>query len=484
MADPLAALGPGALLDALGGFGALLDLDLCVADLSREARGALGDVRGRRCYEALKGRGEPCEPCLALQVLETGERKRGEEVFRDLTGRDWRVCVAGAPLRSPDGRLVGVVVTEDGRQVRELQRELTEHREACQTLFEEVPCYVSVQDRDFRVIHANRKFREAFLDQRSRVGDTCYNLYKRRTEPCLGCPVAATFDDGASHTSEETVITRDGATANVLVVTAPLRDAAGSVVAVMEMSSNVTDLRRAQSQLEALGLLVGQIAHEVKGVLTGLDGGVYLVSTGLARHDEDRVGQGWQMVRRNVDRVRSLVLDILYYARDRKPELKLASPLRIADEVLRRFEPKAAEYGIRVLANLDPLAIRFNVDVRAVEALLTNLLENALDACRSESTHGQHTVSLTVLDRGDSVVFEIADDGVGMDQEAREKVFTPFFSSKGSAGTGLGLYIAHRIATQHHGSLSVQSRLGDGSTFCVSLPKEQGRQASSATPRS
>ncbi len=482
MADRLAALGPGALLDALGGFGAVLDLDLRVTEASSEARDALGEPAGRPCYQAFKGRSHACDPCLVHQAIESGKQTRGEEVFRDRAGADWRVYVAAAPLRSPDGELAGVVVTEESHQVHELKRELAEHQEACHTLFEEVPCYVSVQDRDLRVIHANRKFREAFLDQRSRVGDTCYRLYKHRSEPCLGCPVAATFEDGSSHTSEEVVVTRDGQPANVLVVTAPIRDAAGQVEHVMEMSTNITDLRRTQSQLEALGMLVGQIAHEVKGVLTGLDGGVYLVSTGIHRKDEGRLSQGWQMVRRNVDRVRSLVLDILYYAKDRKLEFKLASPLRVAEEVLRRFEPKAAECGIRVVTNLDPAAIRFDADVRAVEALLTNLLENALDACRSESAHDQHTVGLTVRDEAPDVVFEVSDDGVGMDQEARGKVFTPFFSSKGSAGTGLGLYIAHRIASQHRGSLAVQSTLGQGSCFSVRLPKQQGTHRAGSAP--
>ena len=146
---------------------------------------------------------------------------------------------------------------------------------------------------------------------------------------------------------------------NVLVVTAPLRDATGEVVQVMEMSTDITEIRNVQSQLEALGMLVGRIAHEIKGVLTGLDGGVYMVSTGMQKQDRSRLEQGWEMVRRNVANVRTLVLDILYYAKDREPQYKLSSPIRLAEEgfvVYPHLAEMFARRGDRLLS--DPEARR------------------------------------------------------------------------------------------------------------------------------
>jgi signal transduction histidine kinase len=224
-------------------------------------------------------------------------------------------------------------------------------------------------------------------------------------------------------------------------------------------------------------MLVGRIAHEIKGVLTGLDGGVYMVSTGMQRHDARRLEQGWEMVRRNVDKVRTLVLDILYYAKDREPDYHLASPIRVAEEVVERFGPKAAEHGIELRSSFDPAAIRFQVDVRAIQALLTNLLENALDACRAEPTREQHTIEFAVRDEPEDAVFAVSDNGVGMDSEAKQRAFTAFFSSKGSSGTGLGLHIAHRIASQHGGGIEVESELGRGTTFTVRIPKQAPRRA-------
>ena len=466
-----AAFESSALLSALDGFVLVLDRDLRILDSSREAREAIGPTDGRACFEALRERNEPCPGCPALAALESGAREVGEEVLHRGNGDQLRLPVAVSPLAGPEGRCVGVVLSEDRTHEHELKQELAERAEVCHTLFEEVPCYVSVQDRDFRVVHANRLFRQDFGDHHAAPMVHCYEVYKHRDEPCLPCPVAATFADGQSHTSEELVTTRSGEKADVLVVTAPLRDTRGDIAYVMEMSTNITEIRRMRTQLEALGMLVGQIAHEIKGVLMGLDGGVYMVSTGMQRNDQQRLGTGWQMVRRNVDRIRTLVLDILYYAKDREPKYHLASPVRVAEDVLKRFEPKAAEAGIAVKAILDPAAIRFEVDVRAIEAMLTNLLENALDACRAETERAQHAVSLEVRDEGPEIVFEISDDGVGMDQEAQESAFTAFFSSKGTGGTGLGLYIAQRIATQHQGSIAARSALGQGTTFSVRIPQ-------------
>ena len=104
----------------------------------------------------------------------------------------------------------------------------------------------------------------------------------------------------------------------MLCTTAPIRNAEGEVEAVIEMSMDITQIRQLQSQLTSIGLLVGSISHGIKGLLTGLDGGIYLVNSGFEKDRPERVTKGWEMVQRNVDRIRSMVLDILYYAKDRE----------------------------------------------------------------------------------------------------------------------------------------------------------------------
>ena len=181
-----------------------------------------------------------------------------------------------------------------------------------------LPCYVTVQDRALRVVAANTRFVEAFGPIEDR---RCYQIYKRRSAPCERCPVERTFRDGGCHDCDEHVWNLQGRNTAMLVFTAPIHDARGRITNVMEMCGEVTPIRELQSQLASLGLLIGSVSHSIKGLLPGLDGGIHLVGSGLAQDDLRRVARGWEMIGRSVTRIRSLVLDMLYYAKDREPFL-------------------------------------------------------------------------------------------------------------------------------------------------------------------
>ena len=149
---------------------------------------------------------------------------------------------------------------ERKRLIGELELAQTELKQ----LFDVVPCFISVQDRELNLTAANRLFEEHFgLPQ----GCRCYQSYKQRSEPCLSCPVQETFEDGQSHTSEEIVTTKNGEQLHVLVRTAPIRDARGRITRVMEMSTDITEIRALQDRLSSLGLMIGSMSHGVKGLL-------------------------------------------------------------------------------------------------------------------------------------------------------------------------------------------------------------------------
>ncbi|MGD8530917.1 MAG: PAS domain S-box protein [Syntrophobacterales bacterium] len=116
-----------------------------------------------------------------------------------------------------------------------------------QTLFEEVPCQISVQDRDFRITQVNRVFEDRFGDCQ---GEYCYRAYKGREEKCPVCPVERTFQDGQPHYSEEVVVRKDGTLAYVLAFTSPIFDEEGEVVAAMEMATDITQVRVLEQELK------------------------------------------------------------------------------------------------------------------------------------------------------------------------------------------------------------------------------------------
>ena len=332
---------------------------------------------------------------------------------------------------------------------------------------EEVPCYLSVQGPDRVIQHANRRFRETFG---AAVGDHCYRVYKHRDEQCLVCNSHRTFTDGSTFEHEEVVVSRDGNDINVLVTTAPIRRPDGTVEAVIEMSTDITQIRELQTQLTSIGLLVGSISHGIKGLLTGLDGGIYLVSSGLERDDRSRVKKGWEMVVRNVDRIRSMVLDILYYAKDRELDIEELDVAALAAELREVLGRKASEMEVALDVTVPPDGGTFQGDAKAVRAMLVNILENSLDACRADRDTNGHRVALAVRRAPPWMVFDISDDGIGMDRETREKIFSLFFSSKGVKGTGLGLFISNKIADKHGGTITVESEPGRGSRFLVRMP--------------
>lgn len=456
---------------AMPGYVTVQDRDFRIVDANDRFRTDFGDWEGRRCYQVYKRRAEPCEVCPVARTFQDGDRHESEETVRTQDGRKVSTIVYTKPIRNGPGEVTAVLeVSTDITRIRELQEKLRRSQERYRTLFDEVPCYISIQDTELNIIDANRTFQEAFGNS---LGRKCYDAYKHRTEPCVPCPVQATFEDDRSHSREEVVASRDGRQRHVLVTTAPIRNGQGEVTGVMEMSADITQVRELQDRLSSLGLLVGSVSHGLKGLLNGLAGGMYLVDSGFARDDRDRVDRGWATVKRNVDRIKTMVSDILYYAKDRTPLWEQLDARELAEEVATLAEPRAAETDVSLSFDADPGDSAFAGDPQAVRALLTNLVENAVDACRLDRKDTDHRVTLTVAGTPDAVRFVVRDNGVGMDEETVDKAFTLFFSSKGSSGTGLGLFIAHKIAHAHGGEIDLESAPGEGTCVTVTLPRQK-----------
>ncbi|MEW6260178.1 MAG: PAS domain S-box protein [Thermodesulfobacteriota bacterium] len=149
------------------------------------------------------------------------------------------------PYRNELGQLAEAFAAM-GKRIEEKQQELRNQRIQYQTLFERVPCIITVQDREFRLLQYNREFSRRFDPQ---PGDFCYKAYKDRNEKCPECPVEWTFADGKGHYSEETGYNKDGSRTYWVVQTAPIKDAEGNIVAAMEMSIDISRSKQLEEQL-------------------------------------------------------------------------------------------------------------------------------------------------------------------------------------------------------------------------------------------
>ncbi|HOV88038.1 MAG TPA: PAS domain S-box protein [Syntrophobacteraceae bacterium] len=133
-----------------------------------------------------------------------------------------------------------------GRRIVEKQEELNKQRMEYQELFEKVPCYITVQDRNLRLLRYNLEFTRRFSPS---PGDFCYEVYKGRSEPCEVCPVLQTFEDGGTHSSEEAGITKDGEITHWMVRTSAIRDTRGEISAVMEVCLDITQMKRLEHEI-------------------------------------------------------------------------------------------------------------------------------------------------------------------------------------------------------------------------------------------
>jgi len=340
-----------------------------------------------------------------------------------------------------------------------------------QQLFDEVPCYITVQDRQFRITATNRLFKEHFGTE---IGSYCYEIYKHRTSPCAQCPVADTFATGKPNRTEEIVTSKSGQKYHVLTWTAAIRNGNGEITQVMEMSTDITHIRQLQDHLTSLGLMIGSMSHGIKGMLTALDGGIYQLETGLKKKDSERIDRAFEQVRQMADRIRKMVLEILYYAKSRKLQYQTIDVGELLSRVVESITPKARQNQIPFETDIAENLGQCEVDPNWFEAALVNFLENAIEACTHDRSKSEHKVQFSAHPSENSrICFEVKDNGMGMDRETREKMFTLFFSSKGSQGTGLGMFIAHHVITQHGGEIQVTSEPGQGAHFTICIPRKR-----------
>jgi histidine kinase len=142
---------------------------------------------------------------------------------------------------------LAAAINQMGDDIASSQEELNKQRDEYQNLFERVPCLITVQDRNYRLLRFNREFDRRFAPE---SGDYCYHAYKGRTEKCVSCPVEKTFADGFSHQAEESGLDKDGSAKHWLVRTSPIKNAAGDVVAAMEISLDISHRRQLEVDLQ------------------------------------------------------------------------------------------------------------------------------------------------------------------------------------------------------------------------------------------
>ena len=276
---------------------------------------------------------------------------------------------------------------------------------------------------------------------------------------------------------------KDGSRIDVIIWTAPLRDAQGRVTGTLVIDSDVTERKlleeqfRQSQKLEAVGRLAGGVAHDFNNLLTVIIGYVEMLISEAG--DQPNLVEYAQEVQQAATRAGSLTGQLLAFSRRQISQPKVIDLNEVVTQSLRMLRRVIGE-DVEIAAHLDERLGKVKADPTHIHQLLMNLVVNARDAMDKgvitvetanaqldEQYAGRHIG----VQPGAFAMLAVSDTGSGMTAEIKSRLFEPFFTTKEAGkGTGLGLSIVYGIVKQSGGEILVYSELGHGTTFKIYLP--------------
>jgi two-component system NtrC family sensor kinase len=249
--------------------------------------------------------------------------------------------------------------------------------------------------------------------------------------------------------------------------------AIGQMAGLAIEDARLVNERVRTERLAAAGQTVASLSHYIKNILQGLMGGSEILEMGLRSQKHEAIEQGWQVVRRNLDKVHSLSMNMLSFAKQREPRLEPVQINLLLEDVLKLVARRAEDKGVLLKWSYGEPMPAISIDEHGIHQVILNILTNAIDAVEK----GAGVVRATTEFDAESqrITITIGDNGPGIPEELRERVFDPFYSTKGHGGTGLGLAVARKIVQEHQGHITVDSILGQGTIFRIVLPAGRPR---------
>lgn len=258
-----------------------------------------------------------------------------------------------------------------------------------------------------------------------------------------------------------------------------LMNAIGQMTGLAIQNARLVKQQMQTARLAATGETVAYLSHYIKNVLQGIQSGADLVDLGLENTSMENIGQGWHIVQRNLDRVLELTTNMLAFSKQREPNLQHTNFNKLVTDAVSLVHKKAEEKGVVVLSDLEEPFPPVPVDADGIHQVTLNVISNAVDA----APEGAGVVNVSTRFNNEQGIADmiVSDNGPGIEYDQIEELFEPFTSTKGQAGTGLGLAVARKIVREHHGRIVVDSKTGEGTTFRIRLPVQELSRESEET---
>lgn len=224
-----------------------------------------------------------------------------------------------------------------------------------------------------------------------------------------------------------------------------------------------------QERMATIGQVMAGLSHDIKNMLQTMHGGYYLLQMGVDNADMECVGESYPILRSGMDRISDLVMSMLDYSKSRTPAREPMDMNALGEEIVTASGVTAAERDVTVTLQADEDMKEIPADSASIFRCLSNLVTNAVEAVEE----GGHVEVRTRWSEGRPMAeVSVTDDGPGIPEEDRERIFDALFTTKGSKGTGLGLATTKKIVEEHGGQVLLESEPGRGTTFTILLPKE------------
>ncbi|MBV9303363.1 MAG: ATP-binding protein [Acidobacteriaceae bacterium] len=227
-------------------------------------------------------------------------------------------------------------------------------------------------------------------------------------------------------------------------------------------------LRRSE-RLAALGQLTAGLAHELRNPLGTIKASAEMLTRASTKDRPEVMSEMTGYIVSEVDRVNGLIASFLDFARPLQIRAVTADLRSTLDDVVRQQSDSARVSNVELALRMNDGPLSFEFDPDLLKLAVSNLVQNAIQA----SAAGQR-VEIRAENRNGNVIILVSDHGQGIQPDHLESIFNPFFTTK-PQGTGLGLAIVSKIVDEHEGRINVFSEPGNGTTFEVTLPKEQHR---------
>jgi two-component system NtrC family sensor kinase len=398
------------------------------------------------------------------------------------SGEERLIAWHNTVLRDERGNIIGHLSSgEDITERKRAEETVRESEEKLRKMFESVTDGIIVVNLDGIITEVNQRAVELYgaSSRDELLGKSAFELVAPRDHERIAKNMRQALKGGIIQGVEYTLLKAGGTEFPAELSTSVLKDASGKAIGHITISRDITERQEAEerelelqrelnlaSRLAAVGELAAGVAHEMNNPLTGIMG---FSERLLRRSGEDETRETVDIIHREAQRLAKVVKNLLTFARQREPTKEFADINDIVQKTLelRAYELKSS--NIEVALDLPANLPQIMVDFHQIQEVFLNIILNAEQVMTEASGGGKLTIKSRPIK--DYIRISFADDGPGIPAEHLDRVFNPFFTTKGGrGGTGVGLSVCHGIVTEHGGRIYARSKPGSGATFLVDLP--------------